>query len=73
MKNNLPDPIEAIKSHMRQVGWIASDLVRMKVATHSRMSEYINRKRKINLAFIRRYNNVAPETPLKVLIQDYKI
>lgn len=69
----LPNPIEAIKFRMEQMGWSSTDLARLTGIGLPHISEYLNRKRKINLTFIRAYNKVADSTPLKVLIQDYKL
>jgi HTH-type transcriptional regulator / antitoxin HigA len=73
IKSNLPDPIEAIKFRMEQMGWKQSDLVSMGCGTRSHISEILNRKRKINLSFIRKYHKIADATPLEVLIQDYNL
>ena len=72
-KNKLPDPIEAIKFRMEQMDWLQADLARLTGIAVSHISEYMNRKRKINLTFIRAYHKIADATPLEVLIQDYKI
>ena len=67
------DPIEAIKFRMEQMGWSGADLARLTDFRRSHISEYLNRKRKIPLTFIRAYHKIAGETPLSVLIQDYSL
>lgn len=67
------DPIDAIEFRMEQMGWTQADLVRLTGYSRSRVSEYLNRKRKITLRFIRAYHKVADATPLEVLIQDYDL
>ena len=69
----LPDPIEAIKFRMDQMDWKSSDLAKLTGFSRAHISEYLNRKRKIPLSFIRAYHKIADATPLKVLIQDYKL
>lgn len=68
-----PDPIEAIKFRIEQMSWSQSKLARLTGIKTSHISEYLNRKRKINLNFIRAYHKIADATPLEVLIQEYKI
>jgi antitoxin component HigA of HigAB toxin-antitoxin module len=72
-EQNMPDPIEAIKFRMEQQGLSQADLMRAGCGNRSHISEMLNRKRKINLKFIRAYYKIADTTPLKVLIQDYKL
>ncbi|MBP6586155.1 MAG: transcriptional regulator, partial [Flavobacterium sp.] len=48
----LPDPIEAIKFRMEQMGYTQSDLANI-VGLKSRASEILNRKRKLTLEMIR--------------------
>lgn len=69
----MPDPIEAIKFRMEQMGWRQTDLYRLGCGSPPHISEYLNRKRKITLSFIRAYHKIADSTPLEVLIQDYKL
>jgi len=69
----LPDPIEAIKFRMEQMDWKSVDLARLTYFRLSHISEYLNRKRKIPLSFIRAYHKIADATPLEVLIQDYEL
>lgn len=72
-RKDLPDPIEAIKFRMEQQGIKQKDLVAVGCGTSSHVSEILNRKRKLNLHFIRAYNKICGATPLEVLIQDYKL
>ena len=64
-----PDPIEAIKSRMEQLGMSQSELSSI-VGLKSRASEILNRKRKLTLEMIRKLND-ALKIPLEVLIQPY--
>lgn len=65
----LPDPIEAIKFRMEQMGMKQKDLAEV-VGFKSRVSEILNRKRKLTLDMIRKLN-VVLHIPTEVLIQDY--
>lgn len=64
-----PDPIEAIKFRMDQLGYSQSDLARV-VGLKSRASEILNRKRKLTLEMIRQLHQVLG-IPTDVLIQSY--
>ena len=64
-----PDPIEAIKFRMEQLGMNQSDLSEV-VGLKSRASEILNRKRKLSIEMIRKLNS-AMNIPLDVLIQPY--
>ena len=64
-----PDPIEAIKFRMEQMGYNQSDLAKA-VGLKSRASEILNRKRKLTLEMIRRLHNYL-KIPTEVLIQPY--
>lgn len=66
---DLPDPIEAIKFRMEQMGYNQSDLARV-VGLKSRASEILNRKRKLTLEMIRQLHT-ALNIPTDVLIQNY--
>lgn len=66
---DLPDPIEAIKFRMEQLGYNDSDLARV-LGFRSRVSEIMNRKRKLSIAMIRRLNRDL-HIPTDVLIQEY--
>ncbi|MCH8533811.1 MAG: transcriptional regulator [Flavobacteriaceae bacterium] len=65
----MPDPIEAIKFRMEQMGMNQKDLVDVFGFT-SRVSEILNRKRKLNLNMIRKLN-VKLQIPTEVLVQEY--
>ena len=64
-----PDPIEAIKFRMEQMGYSQSDLAKV-VGLKSRASEILNRKRKLTLDMIRQLHH-ALGIPTEVLIQSY--
>ena len=65
----MPDPISAIKFRMEQMGLKQKDLVEM-VGFKSRVSEVMNKKRKLTLEMIRNLN-ANLRIPTEVLIQDY--
>lgn len=65
----LPDPISAINFRMEQMGLKQKDLVEM-IGFKSRVSEIMNRKRKLTLDMIRKLNTQL-RIPTDVLIQDY--
>tara|TARA_B110000971_G_C19779832_1_gene394777 strand:- start:259 stop:615 length:357 start_codon:yes stop_codon:yes gene_type:complete len=65
----MPDPIAAIKFRMEQMGLKQKDLVEM-VGFKSRVSEIMNKKRKLTLEMIRKLNTNL-HIPTEVLIQDY--
>lgn len=65
----MPDPIEAIKFRMEQMGLKQKDLVEL-VGFKSRVSEILNKKRKLTLEMIRKLNTTL-HIPTEVLIQDY--
>ena len=64
-----PDPIEAIKFRMEQMGYTQSDLANI-VGLKSRASEILNRKRKLTLEMIRQIHETL-HIPTDVLIQTY--
>ncbi|HOZ68985.1 MAG TPA: helix-turn-helix domain-containing protein [Chitinophagaceae bacterium] len=64
-----PDPIEAIKFRMEQLGYTQNDLARV-VGLKSRASEILNRKRKLSLEMIRQIHQ-SLGIPTDVLIQAY--
>jgi HTH-type transcriptional regulator/antitoxin HigA len=66
---NLPDPIEAIKFRMEQLGYNQSDLAKV-IGLKSRASEILNKKRKLSLDMIRQLHNKL-NIPTDVLIQAY--
>lgn len=65
----LPDPIEAIKFRMEQMGYNQNDLANI-VGLKSRASEILNRKRKLSLEMIRQLHE-SLNIPTDVLIQLY--
>ena len=65
----LPDPIEAIKFRMEQMGYTQNDLARI-IGFKSRASEILNRKRKLSLEMIRQLHT-SLNIPTDVLIQTY--
>jgi len=64
-----PDPIEAIKFRMEQLGYNQSDLATV-VGLKSRASEILNKKRKLTLEMIRNLHTTL-NIPTDVLIQSY--
>ncbi len=66
---SLPDPIEAIKFRMEQMGYNQNDLANI-VGLKSRASEILNRKRKLSLEMIRQLHKRL-HIPTDVLIQTY--
>lgn len=64
-----PDPVEAIKFRMEQLGYNQSDLANV-VGLKSRASEILNRKRKLSLEMIRQIHE-GLNIPTEVLIQAY--
>ncbi|NJM79129.1 MAG: helix-turn-helix domain-containing protein [Flavobacterium sp.] len=65
----LPDPIDAIKFRMEQMGYTQNDLANI-MGLKSRASEILNRKRKLSLEMIRKLHEVL-NIPTDVLIQAY--
>jgi HTH-type transcriptional regulator/antitoxin HigA len=65
---DLPDPIEAIKFRMEQMGMKQKDLAEI-VGFKSRVSEILNRKRKLTIDMIRKLNTTL-HISTDVLIQD---
>ena len=68
-KIDLPDPIEAIRFRMEQLGYKQKDLAKA-IGLKSRVSEILNRKRKLTLEMIRRLNEVLG-IPTEVLVREY--
>jgi HTH-type transcriptional regulator/antitoxin HigA len=65
----MPDPISAINFRMEQMGLKQKDLVAL-IGFKSRVSEIMNRKRKLTLDMIRKLST-SLKIPTEVLIQDY--
>ena len=66
---DLPDPVEAIKFRMEQMGMTQTDLANI-VGQKSRASEILNRKRKLSLEMIRQLH-LQWHIPTEVLLQAY--
>ena len=64
-----PQPLEAIKFRMEQMGMTDKQLAEI-LGYRSRKSEILSGKRKLNLAMIRKLHDVL-EIPAEVLIQTY--
>ncbi len=69
-KIEAPDPIEAIKFRMEQEGLKQKDLVTI-VGSKSRVSEILNRKRKLTIEMIRNLHKQL-HIPVESLFLDYK-
>ena len=65
----MPDPIEAIKFRMEQIGMKQKDLAEV-VGFKSRVSEILNKKRKLTLDMIRKLST-SLRIPTEVLVQEY--
>jgi HTH-type transcriptional regulator/antitoxin HigA len=65
----MPDPIEAIKFRMEQMGYTQNDLAKI-IGLKSRASEILNRKRPLTLEMIRNLHEKM-NIPTQVLIQAY--
>lgn len=65
----MPDPIEAIKFRMEQMGYTQNDLAKI-IGLKSRASEILNRKRPLTLEMIRNLHEKM-NIPTQVLIQSY--
>jgi HTH-type transcriptional regulator/antitoxin HigA len=66
---DFPDPIEAIKFRMEQLGYKQKDLAQA-IGLKSRVSEILNRKRKLTIDMIRKLNATLG-IPTDVLIKEY--
>ena len=64
-----PDPIEAIKFRMEQMGYNQTDLANL-IGLKSRASEILTKKRKLTLEMIRTLHDLL-KIPTEVLIQSY--
>ena len=69
-KIDAPDPIEAIKFRMEQEGLKQKDLVNI-VGSKSRVSEILNKKRKLTIEMIRNLHKQL-HIPVESLFLDYK-
>jgi HTH-type transcriptional regulator/antitoxin HigA len=70
-KIEAPDPIEAIKFRMEQEGLKQKDLISI-VGSKSRVSEILNKKRKLTIEMIRNLHTQL-HIPIESLFVDYKI
>lgn len=66
---DLPDPIEAIKFRMDQLGYKQKDLANV-IGLKSRVSEILNKKRKLTIDMIRKLHDTLG-IPTEVLIKEY--
>jgi HTH-type transcriptional regulator/antitoxin HigA len=66
---DFPDPIEAIKFRMEQLGYNQTDLANV-IGFKSRVSEILTKKRKLSLDMIRKLNS-SLNIPTEVLIREY--
>lgn len=63
-----PDPIEAIKFRMEQMGWTRKELV-LVIGSKSKVSEVMNYRKSLSLPMIRRITHKM-NIPAEVLIQE---
>jgi HTH-type transcriptional regulator/antitoxin HigA len=66
---DFPDPIDAIKFRMEQLGYQQKDLVSA-IGLKSRVSEILNRKRKLTLEMIRKLSTEL-SIPTDILVKEY--
>ncbi|WP_417685411.1 helix-turn-helix domain-containing protein [Pseudidiomarina gelatinasegens] len=66
-----PDPVEAIRFRMEQLGLVDADLVPY-LGQRSRVSEVLHRKRRLTLSMIRNLNH-GLDIPLDCLVQEYPL
>ncbi|MBK7937677.1 MAG: transcriptional regulator [Lewinellaceae bacterium] len=66
-----PDPIEAIKIRLQEMNLRQSDLVGI-IGGKSRVSEVLNRKRKLSVEMIRQLS-AKLKLPTALLVQDYAL
>ena len=67
-----PDPIDAIKFRMEQLGINRSELQGIIHCGRGRISEVLNRKRPLSLNMIRAINHEL-HIPSDILVQEYKL
>ncbi|WP_122035105.1 type II toxin-antitoxin system HigA family antitoxin [Aliivibrio sp. EL58] len=70
-KIETPDPVEAIKFRMEQLGLSDSDLTPI-LGQRSRVTEILKRKRRLSLTMIRNLNRKL-NIPLESLIGEYQL
>lgn len=66
---DFPDPIEAIKFRMGQIGYKQTDLANV-IGFKSRVSEILNKKRKLSIDMIRKIGDFL-KIPAETLIKKY--
>lgn len=66
-----PDPIEAIHHRMEAMGMARKDLEPL-LGSKSRVSEVLNRKRKLTMEMVRNLHE-GMQLPAETLIQDYAV
>ena len=66
-----PDPIEAIRFRMDQMGINAAELAEMLELTRGRVSEILDRQRSLTLEHIRRLEGIG--VPVDILVMDYEL
>lgn len=66
---DLPDPIEAIKYRMNQMGYKQKDLAEI-IGLKSRVSEILNKKRKLTLEMVRKIHRTL-NIPTEMLLKEY--
>ena len=66
-----PDPIEAIKIRMEELNLKQIDLIN-EIGTKSRVSEILNKKRKLTIEMIRKLN-IRLNLSINLLINDYQL
>ena len=67
----MPDPIEAIKFRMEQMGMKQKDFATI-TGLKNRASEILNKKRKLTLEMIRKISS-SLHIPADILIQEYEV
>lgn len=67
-----PDPIEALKFRMEQGSLTNRDIEKVLMSRQGRVSEILNRRRKLSLSMIRRLHTQL-HIPTDILIQDYAL
>ena len=70
-KINTPDPVEAIKFRMEQQGLQDEDLTSI-LGQRSRVSEILNKKRRLSLSMIRKLNKQL-NIPFDSLLNEYAL
>jgi HTH-type transcriptional regulator/antitoxin HigA len=66
-----PDPIEAIKAQMKQLGHTQADLSEL-IGSRSRATEILKRQRALSMAMVRKLSE-SWHIPAEVLIQPYAL